>query len=233
MHQLFKGISVDEWRTILYPLGFLSSIAFGARFILQWLQSEKQQKSVVSPSFWYLSLIGNGLLAIHSFVQIQYHICLVQVCNGIISWRNLNLMQSQNQQVTFTTVMKLLGTAFILTSLAFLAQDYLLMREGHWFRTPTAPWQTQALPESSLFWHGLGTLSYLLFSSRFWIQWWLAEKAHSSQLPLSFWWLSLIGAILSIVYFLHIQDMVNLIGPLIGIIPYIRNLMLIQKSKAA
>lgn len=224
---------MEDWRTFLYPLGFLSSIAFGARFIVQWLQSEKQHRSVVTPFFWYLSLTGNTLLAIHSFIQIQYHICLVQVCNGVISWRNLNLMHPYRRQFTFQSVIKYLGIAFVLTTLAFFAQDYFLTQDGSWFRVPKAPWQSHSQVEYSLWWHGLGTISYLLFSSRFWVQWWLAEKSHSSELPTSFWWLSLSGAILSIVYFSHIQDSVNLIGPLIGMVPYIRNLMLLKNTKIA
>ncbi|WP_068470014.1 lipid-A-disaccharide synthase N-terminal domain-containing protein [Candidatus Protochlamydia phocaeensis] len=221
---------MEEWRTILYPLGFLSSFAFGARFIVQWLQSERQQRSLVPRSFWYLSLLGNVLLALHSFIQVQYHICVVQACNIVIAWRNLNLMQAKSKQVSFSFVLGLLIAAIALISAAFIVQDFYLLREGHWFRIPTAPWQDQPLTAVSWMWHALGTLAYLLFSSRFWVQWWLAEQAHKSELFVSFWWLSLTGALLSIAYFLHIRDSVNLIGPLIGIVPYIRNLMLIQKQ---
>lgn len=223
---------LEEWRTFLYPLGFLSAFAFGARFIIQWLQSEKAQKSLVLRSFWQLSLLGNFSLIFHSFIQVQYHVCLVQACNAVISWRNLNLMQTQRPAVSFKIVCLLFTSSILFISFIFALQDWWIMREGNWFRTPIAPWQSSA-PSVSFFWHALGTLAYLLFSSRFWIQWWLAEKAHASQLPLSFWWLSLIGALLSIVYFLRIGDSVNAIGPLVGMIPYLRNLMLIQKSKSA
>lgn len=224
-------MQLDEWRTLLYPLGFLSALAFGARFIVQWLQSEKAQQSMVPRSFWQLSLAGNLLLLLHSFIQVQYHVCLAQVCNAIISWRNLNLMQTQRPVVSFRVVCWLLGGSLVLTSCAFVAQDWWLQQEGHWFRIPTTPWQTTSIASVSFLWHVLGTLAYLLFSSRFWIQWWLAEKSHSSQLTTSFWWLSLIGALLSIAYFLRINDSVNLLGPLVGMVPYIRNLMLLKKEK--
>ena len=220
---------MDEWRTLLYPLGFLSSLAFGARFMIQWWQSEKAQRTVVPRSFWQLSLMGNLWLMLHSFIQMQYHVCLAQACNAIISWRNLNLMQTSRPAVSFKAVCYLFIASILLISIAFAAQDWWLMNEGHWFRIPTAPWQVASAPSASLFWHALGTLAYLLFSSRFWLQWWFAEKAHTSQLPLAFWWFSLIGALLSIAYFLRIHDSVNLIGPLLGIIPYIRNLMLSSK----
>ncbi len=103
--------------------------------------------------------------------------------------------------------------------------------EENWFRIPLAPWQTTSAPLASIFWHILGFVAYALFSSRFWIQWWCAEKAYISQFPLSFWWLSLSGALLSIAYFLRIHDSVNLLGPLLGVVPYLRNLMLMRRTE--
>lgn len=217
---------MDEWRTFLYPLGFLSSLAFGARFIIQWMQSEKAHKSVVPRSFWQISLLGNLLLLLHSFIQIQFHVCIVQGFNAVISWRNLDLMQTNGKPLSFKGVCWLLIGSFCFISLAFAAQDWWLTRKEDWFRIPTTPWQTSSTASISFFWHILGTIAFSLFSSRFWIQWWFAEQAHTSYFPRSFWWLSLIGAILSMAYFLRINDTVNLIGPLFGLIPYIRNLML-------
>ncbi len=222
---------MDEWRSFLYPLGFLSAFAFGGRFIVQWVQSEKAHKSVIPRSFWQLSLLGNLLLMLHSLIQVQYPICLVQACHAVISWRNLNLLQTQHPPISFRTVGILLLGTILFISLAFAGQDWLLLNEGDWFRVPKAPWQISPTHSVSFFWHAIGTIAYLLFSSRFWVQWWMTEKAHASQLPLSFWWLSLIGALLSIAYFMHIDDSVNLLGPLLGVIPYMRNLMLIYKTK--
>lgn len=225
-------INFEEWRTFLYPFGFLANAVFLGRFLVQWLQSEKAQKSVVPPIFWKLSLIGNLLLTLHSLIQVQYHICLVQACNAVISWRNLNLMQSSRPPVSLKVVCLLLGGVAALVSAAFALQDWLFMHEGDWFRVPNTPWQSPTI-STSLFWHLLGALAYGLFCSRFWIQWWMAEQSQTSQLLPSFWWLSLIGALLSIVYFFHIGDLVNLLGPLVGLIPYTRNLVLLYKSKTA
>lgn len=227
-----KDQIVEEWRTFLYPLGFLSSLAFGMRFIIQWLQSEKAHKSLVPRTFWKLSLIGNVLLLLHSFIQMQYHVCIVQGWNGVISWRNLNLMQTVKPPISLHKVVGLLFGAFLLISFAFALQDWLFVQHGHWFHVPTAPWQTKESISVSIGWHILGAIGYLLFSSRFWIQWVLSEKKHQSQLPLSFWWLSLCGAFLSLAYFIRIGDSVNLIGPLIGIVPYVRNLMLLKRATA-
>lgn len=221
---------IEEWRSFLYPLGFLSGIAFGARFIIQWLQSEKEGRSLVSRLFWQLSLIGNVLLVLHSLIQVQFHVCIIQACNGLISWRNLDLMQTKKAAISIKKMALLLVLVCLLVMITFMVQQFFLPSHESWFRIPLAPWQTQK-GSLSMTWHLIGFAGYILFSSRFWIQWWFAEQAHKSYLPPSFWWLSLIGAIASSIYFLHIRDLVNLIGPIIGLVPYVRNLMLIYKTR--
>ena len=62
------------------------------------------------------------------------------------------------------------------------------------------------------------------------MQWWQSEKAHESVLNPSFWWISIIGGSLTLVYAIYIQDLVTALGYSTGMIPYIRNLMLIRKS---
>lgn len=229
---------MEEWRTYLYPLGFIASIPFAIRFIIQWLESEKKQRSIISPLFWQLSLIGNILLLAHSLIQLQFHISFIQTCNAVISWRNLNLLQ------TLKKPLSLIKVIFIMAgSLLAVASFYGF--QNMWFRNPIAPWQQDIIPSlDSWTWHAFGTLSFTLFSLRFWIQWiWVEEGLTKTkntfsapldrlkEFPLLFWWLSIGGSLLSIIYCLHIHDTVNLIGPVVGIIPYIRNLMLISKTK--
>lgn len=219
---------IEGWRELLYPLGYLSSLAFGMRFLLQWLASERQQKSVVTRSFWQISLLGNVLLFVHSLIQVQFHVCVVQACNSVISWRNLNLMQASSQQVRTRGAILLILSAAVFTFLIFYWQGAFL-GEGtsHWFRLPT--FLKQESPELSIhpLWHFFGMVGLVLFSSRFWVQWWCAEKHKTSYLGPAFWWLSLAGGALSLCYFFWIDDPVNMLGPAVGLIPYLRNLMLI------
>lgn len=221
----------ESLRELLYPLGFLSSLAFGGRFLLQWISSEIKQESTVSQTFWKLSLVGNIMLMVHSFIQIQYHVCLVQACNAVISWRNLNLMRNSSQQVSTQTVVLFLFLASSLTTLAFALQGYYALDgNNEWFRIPATPWQ-QSSRSIHQIWHWIGFIGIVLFASRFWIQWWCAEKHKASYLGKPFWWLSLTGDLLSLAYFVQISDAVNIIGPTIGLVPYIRNLMLIRKTQ--
>ena len=44
------------WLTV----GFLGQALFTARFLVQWLASEKKRDSVVPVAFWWLSLLGGA-----------------------------------------------------------------------------------------------------------------------------------------------------------------------------
>lgn len=218
-------------RQILYPLGFIAQLAFGLRFLVQWIESEKAGKSIVKPSFWRLSFLGNLFLAIHGFVQAQFFICLIQSCNAVISWRNLNLRYPLDKQASLRSVFFLLFgvTISLVISFYFIVPE--ITGQMDWFRVPVAPWNAESTGTISIAWHIVGFIGYFLFSSRFWVQWWVAEKMHESVLNPAFWWISLSGAFLSIIYFARIGDAVNLVGPAIGLLPYLRNIMLIEKNK--
>lgn len=223
---------IEQWREILYPLGFLSSLAFTLRFLFQWIYSEKIKESAVTTGFWQLSIAGNIFLFLHSFIQIQFHVCVVQACNAVIAWRNLNLMNPKRTQWKLVSVISMLAVAIIFSTLAFAVQGLVLdQSDAEWFRTPVLPWGSKHGSEISWLWHGIGSFGILLFNSRFWVQWWEAETSRKSYLSASFWWLSLIGSVLSLAYFARLGDVVNYIGPLFGLIPYIRNLMLIRQAK--
>lgn len=220
---------IEYLQQILYPLGFIAPLAFGSRVLLQWLTSEVKKESVVPALFWKLSIIGNVSLWLHASFQSQIHVALIQACNGVISWRNLNLMQDPTQQSTLRKTIFYLLAATGGTVLLFFLQGYLNHNDV-WFRIPQAPWQTHAEKKISLIWHLIGTSGLILFNSRFWLQWISVEKYKKSYLGTSFWWISLIGDSLCLAYFLRIHDPVNFIGPILGLVPYIRNLILIHKS---
>ena len=80
----------ESIQTTLYPLGFISSLFFGARFLLQWLHSEREGRSFVPKIFWQLSFLGNLSLGLHSAVQLQLHVLLVQAVNAVAAWVQRN-----------------------------------------------------------------------------------------------------------------------------------------------
>jgi lipid-A-disaccharide synthase len=222
---------IETWQNLLYPLGFLSSLAFGARFLVQWLYSEREKRSIVPPLFWKLSLLGNSLLFIHATFQFQLPVSLIQSCHSIFSWRNLNLLKSKEKRASFFQVTMLLLFGALATFCLFLLMERLFHQDTLFFRTPDFFGFHVAENSFPLWVHLVGILGIMLFSLRFWVQWWQAEHDEGLSLSPFFWWLSLVGALISSSYFILIKDPVNLIGPLLAIIPYGRNLILIKRER--
>ena len=54
----FLGIEWGLWKLI----GWSGNLVFFSRFFVQWYATEKQGRVVVPPLFWWLSLVGSGLL---------------------------------------------------------------------------------------------------------------------------------------------------------------------------
>lgn len=217
-----------DLQEMLYPLGLLASIAFGVRVVWQWYISEKSGQSLVTKGFWRLSLFGNCALALHSVIQLQLPMALIQTGHFVITLRNLNLMQPKHKHVPIQWVMVLFILFSCGTLVVFLASCYFF-DTWTWMRSPS--FLHGQSEEVNLLWKGIGLFGMLLFASRFWIQWVLAEKEDRSVLGVSFWLVSFFGAFFSVLYFIKIRDYVNVVSPLMGIVPYFRNLIFIKREQ--
>jgi len=82
-------------------------------------------------------------------------------------------------------------------------------------------------------WKVIGWLGNAVFFSRFFVQWYATEKKRQVVVPQAFWWLSLVGSVTLLAYSLHQQDSVFIFAYAFTWIPYIRNLMIHRKNKAA
>ena len=81
------------------------------------------------------------------------------------------------------------------------------------------------------YWWVIGFGGQIVFASRFWVQWIASERAKRSVMPISFWWLSITGGLLSLCYAVSRLDPVFIMGQLTGSVIYARNLMLSRASK--
>ncbi len=65
---------------------------FTSRFLVQWIASERQKKSVIPTAFWYLSLVGSAGLLVYAIGIGSLAIVLGQVFGSIVYVRNLMLV---------------------------------------------------------------------------------------------------------------------------------------------
>jgi lipid-A-disaccharide synthase-like uncharacterized protein len=80
-------------------------------------------------------------------------------------------------------------------------------------------------------WLALGFTAQLLFSARFLVQWIASERAKRSVVPLAFWYFSVAGGALLLLYAIYRKDPVFILGQASGLIIYARNLFLIYRER--
>jgi lipid-A-disaccharide synthase-like uncharacterized protein len=75
--------------------GFLGQAAFSARFLVQWLWSEKRGESVIPIYFWYFSLLGGLILTIYAIHRRDPVFTVGQAFGLLVYIRNLMLIRNQ------------------------------------------------------------------------------------------------------------------------------------------
>lgn len=80
-------------------------------------------------------------------------------------------------------------------------------------------------------WLVIGFAGQIAFTGRFVLQWLYSEYKKRSVIPVSFWYLSIVGSTLLFAYAIYRQDPVFIIGQAFGCIVYLRNLQLIAKNR--
>ncbi len=78
--------------TFWLAVGFLGQAFFTARFLLQWVASERKRDSVVPVAFWWLSLLGGGTLLAYAIFRRDPVIIAGQGMGLVVYTRNLMLL---------------------------------------------------------------------------------------------------------------------------------------------
>src|SRR3954447_23391066 len=91
-------LSSDVWAvlwemSLWVKIGFLGQAAFTARFLVQWVASEKKKDSVVPVAFWWLSIVGGVILLSYAIHRRDPVIIVGQAMGLLVYARNLMLVE--------------------------------------------------------------------------------------------------------------------------------------------
>ncbi|PIE23255.1 MAG: hypothetical protein CSA62_08575 [Planctomycetota bacterium] len=95
-HPLFRVFAITSVGSLFWVLlGFIGQAAFFGRMALQWIASEREQRSVVPSTFWVLSLLG-GILLFTYFAWRKDIVGVLGQSTGIVIYaRNLRLIRKE------------------------------------------------------------------------------------------------------------------------------------------
>jgi lipid-A-disaccharide synthase-like uncharacterized protein len=80
-------------------------------------------------------------------------------------------------------------------------------------------------------WVLLGFAAQGLFTARFLVQWIASERAGRSVIPVAFWFFSIGGGVLLLIYALDRKDPVFIAGQAFGVFVYLRNLYFVLRDR--
>ena len=88
-------MTANQWLII----GFVGQALFGARFIIQWVVSEKKGESTIPLAFWYCS-IGGAIVLLSYAIYKQDPVFIVgQSLGSIVYVRNLILIDRKRKSL--------------------------------------------------------------------------------------------------------------------------------------
>ncbi|MCW8981728.1 MULTISPECIES: lipid-A-disaccharide synthase N-terminal domain-containing protein [Altibacter] len=205
---------MSNW--LIYGIGFLAQLLFSGRLIVQWILSEKSKRVVTPSLFWKLSLLASFLLFVYGHLRDDFAIMLGQALTYYIYIRNLQL-QGEWRKSPKAMQWFLLVFPMIVVVYAYNNGEYDLNKL---FKNEDIPFWLLLL----------GIVSQVLFTLRFVYQWMYSERTKTSQLPVGFWRMSVLGASLILTYAIFRKDPVLFVGHVAGLIIYIRNIFIWKKQ---
>lgn len=93
----------DQLEKLWLVIGFLGQGLFSARFIVQWIYSERQRKSVIPIAFWWFSLAGGVTLLAYAIYRLDPVIITGQAAGLVVYARNLYFILGGNRSAEATS----------------------------------------------------------------------------------------------------------------------------------
>jgi lipid-A-disaccharide synthase-like uncharacterized protein len=96
---LWSALHVESWAEFSWVMiGLTGQLLFTARFLVQWLASEREKRSVIPIAFWYFSLAGGVVLFAYALWRKDPVFILGQSMGLIIYARNLWLIHAERHR---------------------------------------------------------------------------------------------------------------------------------------
>jgi lipid-A-disaccharide synthase-like uncharacterized protein len=80
-------------------VGFLGQALFSARFLVQWIASERRKESVIPLSFWFLSVGGGLALLLYAVHRLDPVFIVGQAAGLFVYLRNLLLIRRKGRRL--------------------------------------------------------------------------------------------------------------------------------------
>ncbi|SHJ11371.1 Uncharacterized N-terminal domain of lipid-A-disaccharide synthase [Mesonia phycicola] len=209
---------MSDW--LIYAVGFTSQLIFASRIIIQWFKSEKSKKLETPTIFWKLSLIAAIIFFIYGYLRKDFSIMLGQAIIYYVFIRNLQLQQEW-KPTNFFFKLIVVGFPIFATLYAIFWADIdfgLLFSQQN--KNGIATWLMV-----------IGVIGQVIYTGRFLFQWYHSEQEQESDLPITFWVISLVGSAILIFYAVLREDPVLFASHTGGSVIYIRNIYIGLKAR--
>ena len=91
-------IAKTGWVELVWlGVGFLAQALFSARFLIQWIASERVRKSIVPEAFWYFSAGGGAMLLAYAIYRRDPVFILGQAFGLLVYARNIYFIWNERR----------------------------------------------------------------------------------------------------------------------------------------
>jgi lipid-A-disaccharide synthase-like uncharacterized protein len=199
---------------VIELVGWVGNAAYFTRFFLQWVATERAGRPVTPRSFWWLSLGGAVLLLAYSMNRDAEVMLAGYAITSAIYVRNLWISHTHGKGARLGPVRAALVGLAAAALLILIEAQHVQEQNG----------ESLAL---TLF----GAVSMAVWTSRFVLQWWFAEQRGAAEFHTSFWWVSLAGNLLLLVYACLLGDAVFIGSLMPGPVVQVRNLVVARRAR--
>jgi lipid-A-disaccharide synthase-like uncharacterized protein len=213
LHLLGKAMPFS-WLTLF---GLTSNVLFSGRVLIQWIASERRGKSVVPVAFWWVSLVASIIQMTYAIYHRDAHGAPDPDLPMFLGLSVTLVPYLRNLRIYYRPDRPSRGGAQILAPAVALL---IVLIYG----------VATGLPRQNWWLFGMGLVGQAIYASRFIVAWVRAEAIRKADLPLAFWWLSLIGSLILLAYSVLRVDPVFILSYLFNSIPYVRNIMLLKRA---